>query len=179
MIHFIRRHHKKIRDIGTGLFLYESYNFLYDFIFYPFALAYWGLLVGGSIVVFGSVIQNVVMFWLYDYMAIDWLGAHALRQLEDKENKSSIEKMMTWLGRKKVSLWERLMSPVVFVSLTLPIDPLIVAVHFRKEHFRGVGLRDWGILLAAVISANLWWLLKIGTIVEGVKFIYTLFIIGA
>jgi hypothetical protein len=178
MIQWAKRHHKKIREIGTGLFLYESFNFVYDFLFYPFAIAYWGLALGGAIVVIGSLVQNSIMFWLYDYMSVDWLGAHALRQLDDKENKSSVEKLITWIGKKKVTFWEKLFSPVVFVGLTLPIDPLIVAIHYRKEHFKGVAWRDWGILFGAVFAANAWWLVKIGIIVESFKLIYT-YILGS
>jgi hypothetical protein len=40
MISFIRKHHRKIQEIGTGIFLYEAFNFVYDFLFYPFALTY-------------------------------------------------------------------------------------------------------------------------------------------
>jgi hypothetical protein len=177
MIGWLKKHHRKIQEIGMGLFIYEVFNFVYDWLFYPFAIAYWGLLIGGIIVVTGSLVGCGILFWLYDYMRVDWLGAHALRELEDKENKSNLEKLITWIGKKKVTFWEKALSPLVFVTLTFPIDPLIVAIHYRRHHFKGIGWKDWGILLAAVAAANAWWLLKVGLIVEGVKFLWHTFIV--
>src|SRR6185437_10806775 len=115
MIHWVRRHHRKIREIGTGLFLYESFNFVYDFIFYPFAIAYWGIVQGGAIAAFLTFPINAAVFFSYELLRVDWLGAHALRELEDKENKSNIEKLATWIGKKKVGFWEKLISPLVFI----------------------------------------------------------------
>jgi hypothetical protein len=172
MIHWVRRHHKKIRDIGVGLFVWETYNFFNDFIFYPFALLYWGLLKGGIIAYLATVIVNAFVFWLYEYMKVDWLAAHALRELEDKENKSHFEKLATWVGKKKVGIWEKMMSWVVFIGLLLPIDPVIVAIHYRRNHFSGLGWRDWGIFFLADAIAQAWWLIKVGVVVEGALYLW-------
>ena len=172
MIAFFRKHHKKIQEIGTGLFVWEGFNFLYDFIFYPFALAYWGLVIGGVIVFMLSMFINAFVFWLYEYMRVDWLGANALRQLEEKENKSNFERLVTWMGKKKETIWEKLASPVVLAALVLPIDPVIVAVHFQRQHFEGLSWRDWGLFLYASAVANVWWLIKIGLVVEAAKYIW-------
>ncbi len=117
----------------------------------------------------GSLVQCATMFWLYDRMKIDWLGAHALRELEEKENKNRFEHMAVWIGKEKHTLWEKLLSPFVFIALTLPIDPLIVAIHYRKKHFGGITARDWFILISAVVVANAWWLLKIEILIVFVK----------
>ncbi len=176
MRHFLKKHHARIKEIGFGLFLYESFNFVYDWLFYPFALVTWGLVNGGAILVAGSLIQCGFLFWLYDRMRVDWLGAHALRELEAKEKKTRLEHALVWIGRKKETWWEKALSPLVFIALTLPIDPLIVAVHFRKRHFGGLTLHDWFILLAAVVVANAWWLFKIGILVQFFKIIGEQFI---
>lgn len=174
MIGFLRRHHKKIQEIGLGIFLFELFNFVYDWLFYPFAVFYWGIELGGLIVTGLSLVINAFIFWLYDYMRVDWLGARALRELEDKENKSNIEKLITWLGKKKLTLWEKLLSPIVFITLTLPIDPVIVAIHHRRNHFSGIGWKDWGLLLAATLAANAWWLLKVSIVIEALKWLFRL-----
>lgn len=173
MISFFRRHYRKIQEISTGLFIYEGANFVYDFLFYPFALAYWGLINGGFIVVAGSLVMNIFVFWLYEYMRIDWLGAHALRELENEENKSRFHKLATWIGKKKESTWEKLMSLIVFTALLLPIDPVIVAIHYQRQHFKGLGWRDWNLLVIATLVANAWWLIKVGAVVEGVKYLWS------
>ncbi|HVX91404.1 MAG TPA: hypothetical protein VHC20_07385 [Candidatus Paceibacterota bacterium] len=172
MISFARRHYKKIQEIGTGIFLWESFNFLYDFIFYPFALAYWGFFVGGIIAAGLTFPINAFVFWLYEYLRVDWLGAHALRELEDEENKSNIAKLATWIGKKKTTWWEKLTSPIVFVTLLFPLDPVIVAIHYRRQHFTGLTVRDWGIFLAATAVANAWWLLKVGIVVEFLEYLW-------
>jgi hypothetical protein len=174
MLQWVGHHHKKIREIGTGLVLYESINFVYDFMFYPFAIAYWGFALGGTIAVFFTFVINTTVFVLYEYMAIDWLGAHALRQLEEKENKSALERLVTWIGKKKVTWWEKVANPIVFIALTLPIDPVIVAIHYRRQHFGGISARDWCIFLLATSAASAWWLLKVDLIIIAVRYIWTM-----
>lgn len=168
---FIHKHHKKIQEIGLGLLIWESVNFVFDWLFYPFAVAYWGIEKAAFITTSIAIIGNAFVYWLYDYMKVDWLGAHALRQLEDKENKSNLEKLATWLGKKKVSLFEKIASPIVFIGLTLPIDPVIVAIHYRRKHFTGISLKDWALLVAATVAASAWWLLKVSLVIEGIKFL--------
>jgi hypothetical protein len=174
MIGWVRKHHRKIREIGTGIFIWESFNFVFDFIFYPFALVYWRLFWGGITAVTLSFISNAFVFWLYEYMAVDWLGAHALRELEDEENKSALAKLMTWFGKKKTTIWEKILSPIVFVGLLLPIDPVIIAIHYRRQHYKGVGWRVWGIFFVATAVANGWWLLKVGLVVEFALYVWHL-----
>lgn len=179
MKHFIKKHRARIQEIGLGLFLYESFNFLYDWIFYPFALVTWGVVHGGIILVAGSLIQCAFLFWLYEKMRIDWLGAHALRELEAKEDKTRLEHALVWVGKEKKTLWEKMLSPLIFIALTLPIDPLIVAVHYRKRHFGGMTTRDWLVLLAAVFVANAWWLIKIEILVQFIQIIIHQFTVWA
>lgn len=174
MISFLARHHRKIRDIGIGLVLFESFSNFFDFAIYPIALIYWGPSLGGSIMIGVTLLINVVIFWLYEYMRVDWLGAHALRQLEQEENKSNIHKLMTWIGKKKVHWWEKLLNPIVFAVLLLPIDPVIIAIHYRREHFKGIPWRDWGILFLATLVANLWWILKIEVVIQAVLYLWRL-----
>jgi len=176
MIGWVRRHHRKIGEIASGIVLWESFNFVFDFGFYPFSLFYWGLVEGGIIAVAVCTIINAFVFWLYEYMTVDWLGAHALRELEDEENKSALGKLATWFGKKKTTFWEKIVSPIVFIGLLLPVDPVIVAIHYRKQHFKGLGWRDWGVFFAANFVANAWWLIKVGIVVEFLEFLWRLVI---
>lgn len=166
-------HHRKIREIGIGLVAYESFNHLFDFVFYPVVIAYFGVLDGGAIAISLSFLINSVVFLTYEYLKIDWLGAHALRELADAENQSNAAKLMTWLASTKKTWWEKAISPVVFIGLTLPIDPLIVAIHHRRAHFKGITARDWFLLWGATAAANMWWLLKVDIIIETARFVYS------
>ncbi|MEO5646124.1 MAG: hypothetical protein ABIQ91_01470 [Candidatus Paceibacterota bacterium] len=158
--------------MGTGAFLYLLYNFFYDWAFYPGVIGFFGYRLGGTIAVAGSLLQCGVMFWLYDWMKIDWLGAHFLRELEDKDNKTHLEKMAVWIGKEKRTVSEKVIASVTFLILTAGIDPLVVAVHFKRSHFKGLTSRDWGLLLASVAAANAWWLLKVGTFVAVIKMLF-------
>ncbi len=169
MIAWIGRHGRKIQEIGTGLFLYEALNLVFDLVFYPFAILWWGIVLGGVIATGLSLAINAGVFWLYEYMRIDWLGAHALRELDAKENKTHIERLATWIGKKKVTMWEKLVSPLVFVTLLVPIDPVIVAIHYQRQHFSRLGWRDWGLLIVATTVANFWWLIKVGLAIEIIR----------
>ena len=174
-LHVIAGHVRKIQEIGVGITAYESLNALYDFLFYPLALSYWGLTVGGIVVTTGALLINGFVFWLYEYMRIDWLGAHALRELEKEENRSSIARLMTWVGKKKQKWWEKILNPIVFIALLLPIDPVIVAIHYQREHFKGkLVWEDWGILLLATLVANLWWILKVELVIQALLYLFHL-----
>ena len=62
-LHVIAGHVRKIQEIGVGITAYESLNALYDFLFYPLALSYWGLTVGGIVVTTGALLINGFVFW--------------------------------------------------------------------------------------------------------------------
>jgi hypothetical protein len=168
---WLARHQQRVKTIGTGLFLYLSFNAAYDYGFYSFAIFHWGIVFGGGLASFGSLVQNAIMFWLYDRMGIDWLGAHALEQLEAKENKTRLERYALWVRKEKKSLSEKMWGIVLFALITISIDPLIVAVHFKPRQFDGLSVRDWGILLAAVTLGVTWWLARAGGAVEAFMFI--------
>ncbi len=175
IVGWLIRHKERIRTIGVGLVVYEAFNYIYDYPFYLFALYYWGVIIGGTIAVSGSLLTNVALFWAYDRFKIDWLGAYALRELETEENKSRFERAAVWIGKKDKTLLEKILTTIVFVILLVRIDPLIVAVHFQKQHFRGLKAGDWMLLAAAVIVGNVWWLIQTGMLVTLARFVLRLF----
>ncbi len=156
------RNKARIALIGKEAFLYLLYNLFYDFVFYPLVIGFMGYVVGGLIAVGGSFLQCGIMFWLYDRNGSDWLGAHALRELDDEESQSRLKKVATWIGREKRTWWEHVVALAMMVPLTSVFDPLVVAVHFQSQHFKGLTRKDWGLLLAALVSANGLWLMKSG-----------------
>lgn len=169
---WVIRHKERIKMMGTGMFLYACYNYVFDYPVYIFLTSYWGIIVGGLIAFAISLVQNVGMFWAYDRMKIDWLGAYALRELETKENKNKFERLAVWVGKSDKTWWERVLTFVAFVLLLVRIDPLIVAVHFRQQHFNGLKMKEWVMLVAAVVIGNAWWLAQIGILVEVFKFLW-------
>ena len=152
--------------------VYQVFNVLYDRVFYAFAMSPlgWGLAHGGLIAVIGSFVQCSVMFYLYDRMKLDWLSAQELRDLESKPDLAWYERALVWFGQEKKKLSNKIASYIVFLAASTQIDPLIVAIHFQKQHFQGLRLGDWGILLSALIAANLWSIIEIGLLVIGATY---------
>jgi len=156
---WLARHKKRVAEVGIGFIVLETVNQLYDFFFFPFALAYWGPVKGALIVTGGAFLMNAFVYFLYDYMKVDWMLAYAARELSEKENKNSYEKFFTWIHAKKRTWREKILVPFIFVGLNYVVDPVIVAVHYRRSHFKGISFRDWGMLFLSTGSACALWLL--------------------
>lgn len=169
---------RQIAEIGIGLSIYEFFNFLYDMIAYPLALAYFGLAKGAALMWTGSLVSCAFLFWLYERQKIDWLGAKMVQDLDQGNKKNRVTRLLTWIGREKKTRKEKVLNVLAFVLLNSWIDPLIVAVHFRTEHFNGIKSKDWGILFGAVFAANFWWTLKSGLLVTAAKWLWTRFAHG-
>lgn len=152
------RYWADLTRFGVGFALLETFNHAYDFGFFPFALHTWGPFWGAIIVTAGAYAFNAFMYFLYDVMKVDWLQAYATSELADKENKNTLEKAITWFRTPKVTLKDKVLAVGLFVSLTLPIDPMILAIYYRQSYFKGVNGRDWGLLIAATTSACILWL---------------------
>lgn len=154
---------------GAAATSYLVFNSVFDFFFYPAVMTAYGLVLGGSIAVSISLVQCSVMFWLYDKMKIDWLGAEMLRKLESTETQGKLTKIATWIGKEKKTIPEKLSAVIAFIVLAGPIDPLVVAVHFKRNHFNGLSFKDWGLLLAAVGASNAWWLVQMAPVAAALR----------
>lgn len=168
---WVIRHKRRIQTIGTGLFLYETFNLVYNYGFYLFALSYWGIVEGGILAAGLSFIVNAGVFWAYDHMKVDWLGAYALRELDSRENKNLFERLATWIGKADKTSREKVLAGMTFILMLIRVDPVVVAIHFQHEHFKGLKVYDWFILLTATTVGNVWWLIQTGLFVEAVRYV--------
>ncbi len=101
-------------------------------------------------------------------MKVDWLKAHALRELNNKENKTKLETLLTWHLVPRATIRERIIGEIRFALLLIPIDPVIVAMYYRENHFEGVSVRDWLMLVKATLVACIVWLLIVEPLVLGI-----------
>jgi hypothetical protein len=166
------RHKRRIQEVGLGLILFEAFNRAYNYGFYSWAQHHFGFVMGSEMATGLSVVVNALVYWAYDHMKIDWLGAEVLRQLEDKENKTRLERLAVWIGKADKTVWEKLLTTVVFVGLLYEVDPVIVAVHFQRQHFKGLTFRDWAILTIATLVANAWWAPQVGVVVATAQYLW-------
>jgi hypothetical protein len=156
------------------LVVYECFNYTYDYLFYGYMVFTYGI-AGGAIAATGSLVQNLSMFWLYDRMGVDWMSAQELRDLEERGDLKWYERLFVWFGKRKSKLWEHTLEPIVYVLALSRLDPLLVAVHFKKSHFTGLRVGDWLNVTTAVLIANFWWLLQIGAVAYGIHYLISLF----
>jgi len=165
--HWLKHSQGRILAIGWRFILFEIFNFFFNYPLYGWVLGSQGLVRGWLIMVMLSFILCIVVFWHYDRAGIDWLFANAAREWEGETTKSSgrLRKMIVRISRSRDSY----KGILIFILASANLDPVIVAVHYRKSHFSGISLRDWGILATSVIVGNLWWGIRVGIIVEILK----------
>lgn len=166
------RHKADLLQFGWPFALFETFNWIFDKGFIPYALWAWGPVMGALIPTVLALAINAFVFWLYDFMKVDWLKAHALRELADKENQTNLEKLMTWHLKPRTTLSERIKGELRFAVLLSYIDPVIVAIYYREHHFNGVSAKDWLLLAKATLVAVVVWLAILGPIVFGVKYLW-------
>jgi predicted neutral ceramidase superfamily lipid hydrolase len=104
---------------------------------------------------------------MFDRQGVDWVGVGYLDELRLKEDRSWWEKLITWAVKREGNL-----AVVSFLVYSVFVDPFIVAVHYRHNHFNGITRRDWGLLLASVLVGNFYWTVRIGLMVELAKWIW-------
>jgi len=163
----------RILAVGWRLVLFEVFNFLFDYPLYAWAMGSLGLIQGWLVMTAFSLILCIGIFWYYDRAKVDWLFANAAREWEKETTEDS-----GWLRRIIVKIYKfrnGFAGILVFIVASLNIDPVIVAVHYRKSQFGGIGLRDWSILVASVTIGNIWWGAQIGLLVEILKWLVKYF----
>ncbi len=165
---WFRNGRERILAIGWRLAGYEVFCWVYNYPLYIWTMTHFGLFLGWFMMTILSLVVGAYMFWRYDRKGVDWLFANTAREWEDATSDTS-----GWFRRALVKVSKSrnsgLVGLVTFVLASINADPLIVAVHYRKQHFNGLGRRDWGILVATVAIANLWWGPRIVVVVWGLK----------
>lgn len=158
---------------GWPFLLFESFNWVFNYPFMYLCLWHWGPAWGAIIPSVLAIAINAFIFWLYEYMKVDWLKAHAVRQLADKANKTRLEKILTWHLKPRKTMLEKACASLQFGLLLSQLDPVIVAVHYRESHFNGLTTKDWWLLIKATLSGLLIWLLVLEPTVLGIQSLWS------
>jgi len=171
---WLKKSQNKIMAVGWRLVLFEIFNFLFNYPLYGWAMVFFGLIQGWLFMTASSLILCAGFFWRYDKGGVDWLFANAAREWEEETRSSSgrFRKIIVSISKSRDS---GLVGILTFILASINLDPVIVAVHYRKNHFSGISKRDWGILLASVAIGNLWWGARMGILVEILKWLYKSF----
>ena len=157
---------KRISAFGA----YEIFNWLFNNPAYLLAIGYLGTLKGGLLMASFSFIQCATLFVMFDKMGVDWVGVNFLEEVRQKENKRWWERLLSWAVKKEGNL-----AIISFLIYSVFVDPFVVAVHYRHNHFNGITRRDWGLLFASVAIGNFYWIVRTGLIVEVAKWLWQKF----
>lgn len=167
------RHKKKIAEIGTGAILYGIFNWVFNYPLYLGVIGWLGLVKGGALMTLLSFIQCMVLLFVFDKMGIDWVGIGYVDNVVKKENKNRVEKMLVWAVRKEhQGAVGKLVKLSGFAVMSILVDPFVIAVHYRREQFKGVTWRDVRILIGAVFFGNIYWIARQGILVVIAKEIW-------
>lgn len=141
----------KFAEIFFGLIASRLIVFLFDYFIYPLVIYSFGILRGGVVMTFLSLMFCITALKFYDWSKRDWLGIEAVKTLKAYDGNKKIGRITAWVMQKS--------DPVVFFFLSIKFDPFITTAYMRKGRFSGMSKRDWGIFIGSLIFSNAYWTL--------------------
>lgn len=166
---FVAAQKERIGILGFGWVFDYANNWAFEYVLYPIVIGYYGLVLGGGIMIALSVLMSVVMLVVYDKLKVDWLGIEAVKSLRDEGHTSKWAKLASWLMKKG--------DAVALIGLSIISEPVKVTLYMRhgSGKFNGFSKRDKLIFFASVIIGNVSWALAvyggISAIKEAIKFL--------
>ena len=122
----------------------------FDYVLYPFVIWKLGLLHGGVLMSFASLLVCLLTLWFYDWSKRDWLGIEAVKELRDIEPSGSIfRRVLAWAIQKG--------DVAACVALSIYTDPFITTTYMRRSAYGGMKKRDWHIFFGSWLISNCWW----------------------
>lgn len=168
---WVVRRTTNLLQFGWQFVLFEAFNWIFNYPFFSLSLWYLGPVWGAIVPSILAIGINAFVFWYYEHKKVDWLKAHAMRQVASKENKTRLEKILTWHLMPRRTFLQKMLGELQFALLLSQIDPVIVAVHYRESHFEGLTRKDWLLLFKATAIALAIWVLILEPVVFAVKII--------
>lgn len=154
---WLRRHRRRLAEIGAGHAIYATFNWLFDNVLYVYVIYRLGLVTGGAVMTFLSLIQCGATLVIYERMRIDWVGAGTLAELQHLPNPAWWQRIILWAQERG--------SAVIFLALCIFQDAFITTAYFRQGRFDGLRGKVWHIFLASVLVSNVYWTLRSGVVV--------------
>mgnify|MGYP003393258222 CR=1 FL=1 len=154
---------KRLGVIGTGLITLEVFNQTFDYVLYPLAIGFLGLVKGGVVMTVASLILNYSLVLVYNKTKQDWLGFEWLALQEDKKANSLLGRVIRG-GR-----WP------AFILLSLE-DPFKAFVFMRGR--KQDGWRFSATYWRWFFFVNLVWYLVWAVMVSGVIEIFRVMFLG-
>jgi hypothetical protein len=159
----LRINYKLFTIIGLGHLLYAAFNWLFDHVIYVYAVFTWGMVIGGGVMTFFSMIQCALTLRLYEKMQIDWVGSGALHTWGTQQPTSFSGRLFRRIRKKQKA---------VFLFLCVFSDPFITTAYFRKGRFDGLTTHDWRIFIYSVLVSNGYWICVSALLGNGIAILW-------
>jgi len=141
-------------------------SYIYDYLFYPYMIWRFGLLKGALIMIPLSTFVCYLLLLFYDWSKRDWLGIETIKQIKEREAKTTIGKITAWILRKS--------DLFALLLLSIQFDPFITTVYLRKgsNQYNGMSRRDWKVFFGSAAIANMYWTFVIFAGVSIIEYIW-------
>lgn len=152
----------KIATIFVGHGLWSTISWIYDNPLYVAVIAKFGIVIGGAVMTFGSLVICLGMLVYYRNKQVHWLGYDvAAKALGEHINIQG--KTFALMG-----------DAVAFVVLSVWEDPFIATAYLRHGRNNGLLGKDYAIFFGSVLFSNGYWILRTTAIIEIAKYVWHL-----
>jgi len=143
----------RISELTCGISIKTLISYSFDYLLYPLVIYKLGIITGGAIMMFLSLLACVMLVKFYDWSKRDWLGIETIKGMKDYQGESRLGKFSAWILRCS--------DPVIFLFLSIKEDPFITMIYLRhgSHQYNGMSARDWRVFICSVAVSNIYWTL--------------------
>ena len=143
-------------NVGQKTFWWTTllvFSYVFDFGIYTSVVAFYGIIIGGTIMWAAAFVLDVSLMHIYNYFNKDVLGFETITRWREYDGKS----LWKLLRRKIVGMSD----PLVFVFITIIENSFLATAYMRKMDVsrKGMNKRDWKFFLVSFVISNLAWTL--------------------
>jgi hypothetical protein len=141
----------RVAELAVGLTINKLMDWPFNYILYPYVIYTCGILQGGIIMMFISLLSCMLTIRFYDWSQRDWMGIEAIKDIKHYQGEIKAGRLVGWFLKRS--------EPVAFLFLTIWYDPFITMAYLRKGKFNGMTRRDWRIFFISLLIGNGYWII--------------------
>lgn len=154
----------QLGQIALGHLLNHASIILFDYLLYPAAMVWFGLIEGGLIMTTLSAVYCYFIILVYRWSGRDWLGIEIVRSIRD--------------GPQHASNTLRILRAILksgqipaLIILSVRYDPFITVTYLRHgtPGWSGLSGQDWMVFWTSLAISNLWWIGALSIVIEVLK----------
>jgi hypothetical protein len=175
LVRFLSGDWRRVLQVVGGWSLYQSFGWIYDYLFWGFMVLCLGELWGSVICSVGAFVINFFLLRWYQKRGNDWLGVNILENIKDRghvlaEKLCNHQKWyVKWTSYPLAKLFQLILwclkrnDFLAFLILSIWQDSFVTTNFLRHGRFGELEKKDYFILIASTIVSVISW--SIGVIV--------------